>query len=700
MKSLNRSEYFFNRELSWLKFNQRVLEEAEDESHPLLERLKFLSIFSSNLDEFYMIRVAGLKDQVHANIVEESVDGLTPLEQIIKIAEQVHPMVELQSKLLTKDVLPKLRINGVEIKPYDKLTPKQKEFILQKFKQDIFPLLTPMALDPTHPTPNLKNLRVNLLVNLRKLYETQDKKLAIIQLPQVLPRFYELETEFEGKHEFIVLEEIVKHNLELIFPNMKITDVWEFRITRNADLDISEAEADDLLKLIEKELRKRRLGTVVRLEVHKKMDETSREFLKETMKLEEHDIYDVNSMLDISSFMEFLALDLPRLKDKPFTPALSNHIVSAENIFDAICQKDILLLHPYDSFNHVVELIETAANDPEVLAIKQTLYRTSGNSPIVRALKQAVENGKQVTALIELKARFDEKNNIVWAKELERAGVNVIYGVMGLKTHCKVAMIIRKEKKGLRYYLHMGTGNYNDKTAKIYTDYSFMTCRNDYGHDVSEMFNMLTGYSQQKEWRKILVAPIYMRNQFESLIEEYIKLHSEKSPSSIQIIMNSLVDPGMIKELYKASMRGVKIELIIRGICCLRPGIDGVSENITVRSIVGRFLEHPRVFVFKNKKQRKIYMGSADWMQRNLNRRVELVFPIEDSDLQEQVVQNIEIMLKDNVKARFLQSDGEYVRKIIRKNVQILNSHEEFLRLTKEKQQDVNTIFNKKHQIK
>jgi polyphosphate kinase len=688
--NLKKPDYYFNRELSWLKFNERVLEEAADGTHPLLERLKFLSIFSSNLDEFFMIRVAGLKEQVAANIQDLPADGLRPKEVLAEINKKVHDDVNLQSRILLDDVYPKLRKKGVRIRYYNTLTVDQKDYLQKYFKYKVFPVLTPLAVDPSHPFPVLRNLGLNLLVELRDPMNKQETRRAVLPIPALLERFIPLPGKNPGDH--LLLEDLIVPHLEMLFPNMTILKANAFRVTRNADFDLSEAEADDLLKLIERELRKRRLGSVIRLEVSDKMRPESRKFLQQMIGLVDDDIFDITGPLDLASFMYLMGLDAPELKDQPFTPALRERVTRSSSIFAAIRQSDILLHHPYDSFNHVVDMVQEAAQDPKVLAIKMTLYRTSGKSPIVHALKEAVANGKQVTALIELKARFDEENNIVWAKQLEREGVNVVYGLLGLKTHCKLLMIVRREDEEIRRYLHMSTGNYNDKTAKLYTDIGFMTCDEAMGKDASELFNLLTGYSGQREWRKLFVAPINLRSNFTKLIQEAIHSHSKETPSSITMVMNSLVDPGMIQWLYKASMKGIHIELVIRGICCLKPGIPGVSENIKVRSIVGRFLEHTRIFMFKFRNEEHIYMGSADLMQRNLNRRVEVLFPIEDAFLIERLNSIVEGMLADNVKARLLGRNGEYSPIKLKKTEKAVNSQVVMLDNARERHQQIDTI--------
>lgn len=685
--NLKDPKLYFNRELSWLTFNDRVLEEAEDTQHPLLERLKFTAIFSSNLDEFFMIRVAGLKEQIAAGVRDIPVDGLDPDEQLKRISAHIHQSVIRQNKVLIHDILPKLSKKGIRIRKISSLRKDHKNYLNQYFSDRVFPVLTPLAVDPTHPFPQLKGLGLNLMVELRTPYK-KDNKIAVVHIPSSLDRFISLPSN-NGRLDYVTLEDLIQNHAGRLFPNMKILNVSEFRITRNADLDLSEAEADDLLKLVERELRKRRLGTIIRLEISSKMSSSNRKFLKKITQLTEDEIYEIPTYLDASAFMRFMGLNFPDLKDSPFNPALNPSLLKNPNIFEALAEGDVLLHHPYDSFQHVVDFAMEAAADPQVLAIKQTLYRTSGDSPIVEALKAGVRNGKQVTALIELKARFDEKNNIEWAKELDRSGVNVVYGVLGLKTHCKICMVVRKEANQIRRYLHVSTGNYNEKTAKIYTDLSLMTCDKKMGDDASGLFNLLTGYSMQKDWHKFLIAPSSLREGLLERIAETRKFHSEKHPSQIIMVMNSLVDPDMIRELYKCSILGIKINLVIRGICCLKPGIKGISENIEVKSIVGRFLEHTRIFYFSSQGGKRVYMGSADLMQRNLNRRVELVFPVEDSVLKNRVENILKDLIRDEAKSRYLQKDGSYIRKTSDGG---FNVQEFLIKESEERQKHVDTI--------
>ena len=688
--SLSNSKNFINREISWIRFNERVLEEARNVRHPLLERLKFLSIFSSNLDEFYMIRVAGLKEQIHNNIFEPAADGMKPSESLKLISELLHPLVQQQSDLISEDIIPELRKRGVRIRSTTTLTQTQSLELKKYFKEKIFPVITPLAVDSGHPFPKLRSLGLNLLVELKTPFKRNENKIAVVPVPQSLPRFIPVSS--RRGDDFVLLEQLLKEHLDLLFPNMKINRVSEFRITRNADIDLSEAEADDLLKQIERELRKRRLGTVIRLEVSSKISPESRKFLMEMNGLSEQEVYDISSFLDIASFMSLMDLDYPELKDLPFTPALNTQIVKHENIFQAIQSQDILLHHPYDSFHHVIEFVQEAAKDPNVMAIKMTLYRTSGKSPIVQALKDAVANGKQVTALIELKARFDEETNIVWAKELERVGVNVVYGLLGLKTHCKTCLVVRQEEDQIVRYVHLGTGNYNVRSSRIYTDLGIFTCNPEIGKDVSELFNMLTGYSRQDKWRKISVAPVNLRESFVKMLNECMRHHTPENPSSIRLVMNALVDPQMIQHLYRASRKGVKIELIIRGICCLIPGMKDLSENISVRSIVGRFLEHARIYSFTCNGHTRLYLGSADWMQRNLNRRIEVMFPVESSESKAYILNVLEMGFKDTVNARILSADGLYRRVKKREGEKEVNCQQIFLQEAMRRQRIIDTI--------
>jgi len=687
----------FNRELSWVRFNERVLNEARSKEYPVLERLKFLSIFSSNLDEFFMIRVASLKDQISARIHDRSPDGLTPQQQVRLVASALEPLLLDHSQLLIEEVIPLLRQNRINLRRYSELTQPQQRQLNAHFEERIFPVLTPMAVDTTHPFPLIHSLFINLLVELRDPEPYGETKSAVVPIPHNIPRFVpvsRMESPRAEGYDFVLVEDLIRANLGSLFQHMQVTRVSEFRITRNADLDIAEAEAEDLLKLIERELRKRRLGSVVRMEVSDSMTVSSVRFLRQIFNLQSHDIYRVTGPLSASDFMQLLGeVECPELRFPPFTPALHPQIVQSASIFAAIGQGDILLHHPYDSFNPVVALIQQAAKDDNVLAIKQTLYRTSGKSLIVQALREAADNGKQVTALIELKARFDEEKNITWARALEQAGVNVIYGVAGLKTHCKMTLILRQEEDQIRHYVHLSTGNYNEKTAEVYTDISLLSANKDLGRDLSEAFNVLTGYSRQSEWRKLLVAPVNLRQKLTGFIEQAAQHHTPDQPSRIRMVMNSLVDPEMIERLYRASCAGVQVDLVVRGICCLVPGVPGMSERIRVRSIVGRFLEHARIYHFEFGGQVHIYCGSADLMTRNLNHRIEVLYPIEEQQLKANVSRIVDTMLTDNAKAYLLSPDGLYNRVQPNEGQPHISAQETFLRRAETRQRATDTIY-------
>jgi polyphosphate kinase len=677
--NLQHPDYYFNRELSWLAFNERVLEEAMDTENPLLERLKFLSIFSTNLDEFMMIRYAGLKDQADAGIDKRTPDGMTPKEQLKAISEKLHPMVALHRKVLGHEILPALEEHGVFLVPIDKLSEVDKAAVDKFFEDELFPVLTPLAVDASHPFPRLPNLSFSLMIEAFDPVEEEEKR-AIVQVPSVLPRFLRL----PGKetYRFVMLENIIKAKLGALFPGYEVRRAHAFRLTRNADIEIAEDEADDLLQVIEDEVRRRRWGDPVRLEVMADMPKSWRIYLRDTNKLNNDDVYEIPNHLNVADFMELASLKIPELHDKPFVTRLPTEYRNQPSIFAAIRKQDILIQHPFHAFDAVLDLIEEAADDPDVLAIKQTLYRVGRRSPVVSALMKAAGNGKLVTALVELKARFDEENNIVWARELERSGVHVVYGFAGLKTHCKALLIVRREGKEIKRYVHLGTGNYNAGTASVYTDLALLSCDPDLGADVSELFNYLTGFSKQKSWRKLWVAPENLRAKIIEAIERERSFAEKGQEAHLIAKMNSLVDPEVIRALYRASQAGVKIELIVRGICCLRPGIKGVSENIHVRSIVGRFLEHSRIFYFRHGGAENLYTGSADWMQRNLNQRVEAVFPIEDERLKRKIMTILDLMLRDNVKARELQADGTYIRVKPKKGKKRLDSQERQLEMS------------------
>ncbi|WP_371375128.1 RNA degradosome polyphosphate kinase [Sporomusa aerivorans] len=652
-------EYFFNRELSWLKFNRRVLGEADVKYKPLLERLKFVAITSSNLDEFFMIRVAGLKHQLDSGVNKVDAAGLSVRQQLVCITEDAHELVKLAYRYL-KNILSELDAAGVCFCDMTKLNERAQDWLENFFDNTIFPVITPMAVDAGHPFPFLANRTLNLAVLLCR--EPGDDHAAVIQVPAVLPRIVEVPAD-GGKRQFVFLEDIIKHYCVHLFHGYTIRDVVPFRITRNADLSIDEEDAQDLLAEVEKSLRQRKRGQAVRLEIGKNSNRSLRQLLVHNLNIGEQDVYEIPGPLDATCFFRFS--DLPGLDHLRYTPINSQpprELADTSNLFDAIRERDILLHHPYESFQPVTEFVLQAAMDPKVLAIKQTLYRVSGNSPIVRALAQAAENGKQVTVLVELKARFDEENNILWAKRLEEAGCHVIYGLVGLKTHAKMILVVRQEQDGIKRYVHMGTGNYNDATAKMYTDLGLFTANEQFGADASAFFNVLSGYSDPPVWNKIVVAPLGLREKIKELIDREIEFAKAGSGGRIIAKMNSLVDKDIVLKLYEASCHGVKIDLIIRGICALRPGVAGVSQTITVRSIVGRFLEHHRIFYFGNGGDERIFLSSADWMPRNLNERVELFFPIEDVSHIERIKDILETTLADNQKAYVMKKDGTYRR--------------------------------------
>jgi polyphosphate kinase len=664
---------YINRELSFLRFNWRVLEEALDERHPLLERVKFLAIFASNLDEFFMIRVSGLRRQLAAEVLETPPDGMTPAEQLAAIRQELLPLLARHSDCWHEDLLPKLKQAGIQVLRYDELKRKQRKLLRRYFEREIFPALTPLAFDPGHPFPHISNLSVNLAVVIDD--PQYGERFARLKVPGMFPRLLRIPSEEKAEDyeslglveevstNFVWLEEVVAANLGLLFPGMEVVAAYPFRVTRDADPEIEEDEASDLLLAIEESVRMRHFGSAVRLEVETAMPERIRDILVSNLGLALYQVYTKDAPIGMADLMELTDINRPDLKDHPFLPAVPAPLTTEESIFSVIKRQNIMLYHPYDSFAPVVDLLHEAARDPDVLAIKQTLYRVGPDSPVVAALMKARENGKQVAVLVELKARFDEENNIVWARALERAGVHVVYGLVGLKTHCKLLMVVRRERDGITRYVHMGTGNYNDVTARLYTDIGFLTCDPDTGADVSDLFNALTGYSLKQEYRKLLVAPGGMRKQILDRIEREIGQHRERGDGYLAFKMNHLVDKKCIRALYRASQAGVKVNLQVRGICCLRPGVPGVSENITVTSVVGRFLEHPRIYYFRNGDHEEILLGSADLMPRNLDRRVEQLFPMEDPDLRESLYEHILcVHLRDNMQARRLLPDGRYER--------------------------------------
>ena len=656
------SSLFINRELSWLEFNDRVLVEAFDKTNPLFEKLKFLSITASNLDEFFMIRVSGVMEQMEDNLDSVDFSGMTAAQQMKMISQRTHELVKKQYNCLFRSIIPSLEKEGITFLKMEQLDEEQKKFIYNYFKQNIFPVLTPMAVDQSRPFPLLLNKSLNLIVLLEPDNTAEDKELiAFVQVPSVLPRIVQLED--KKRNLFVYLEDIMEEYISDLFPGYVLKNVHTFRITRNSDLEIDEEEAKDFLIEIEKSIKRRKWGFPVRLEVEKDISGKLKHFLMKKLDLDDEDVYELSNPIDLTCWMKFVSLKgFEKLRYKPMQPVMQRDLTKNQNIFDVIKEKDVLVYHPFHTFDHVVEFVDKAAQDPNVLAIKQTLYRVSGDSPIVKALIKAAENGKQVTVIVELRARFDEENNIQWAKKLERSGCHVVYGLVGLKTHCKVILIVRREEDGIRRYVHMGTGNYNDSTAKIYTDTGLFTCKETYGSDVSSLFNVLTGYSKAPQWKKINVAPVGLREGFIELIENEINMVKQGKNGYMIAKVNAVVDEKIIEKLYEASCAGVKIDLIVRGICCLRPGLKGVSENIRVISIVGRLLEHSRIFYINNGGDPKVCMSSADWMPRNLDRRVETLFPVEQANLIEEVKKVLDIILSDTMKARIQKSDGTYSR--------------------------------------
>lgn len=682
----SKPEYFYNRELSWLLFNRRVLEEAKDSSLPLFDRLKFLSITSSNLDEFFMIRVASLKDMVQVKYNKKDISGMTPAEQLAAINERTHLFVKDQYDIFNRSLIPALEKEGVHVlSHYENLSEKQSKYVDRYFTDEVYPVLTPMAVDSSRPFPLIRNKTLNIgaILRMKKdkaaggqfrdLYlshgnkkkgaDSNDTDFATVQVPSVLPRFVEIPSEQKGEKTFILLEQIIEKNIGKLFVNYEIESVFPYRIMRNADLSIEEDEAADLLIEIERQLKKRQWGQAIRLEVEDGMDKRLLKKLRQELKIKEEDIFKINGPLDLTFLMKLSGLEgYDKLRTPKYTPQPAKWLNGEDHLFDQIRDHDVLLHHPYETFDPVVDFVKQASKDPNVLAIKQTLYRVSSHSPIIASLAAAAENGKQVTVLVELKARFDEENNIIWARKLEQAGCHVIYGLVGLKTHSKITLVVRKEEDGIRRYVHLGTGNYNDSTAKLYTDMGLLTCHKAIGEDATAVFNMLSGYSEPAFWNKLAIAPIRLRDRFTQLINREKEFAKKGKKAFIRAKMNSLCDAGIISSLYEAAAAGVKIELVVRGICCLKTGMPGISENITVRSIVGDFLEHSRIFHFYNNGFEEVYMGSADWMPRNLDKRVEILFPVEDDALKAEVIHILDIQLADNEKARILQKNGTYRR--------------------------------------
>lgn len=678
-------DLYINRELSWVKFNQRVLEEAADPTHPLLERLKFLAIFGTNLDEFFMVRVAGLTEQMYTGVSELSEDGMTPSEQVKEIRAQLLPLYKFQSDIY-HNLVGLMEKEGIYLHKFSDLTQEEKADFEIEFQDNIMPVLTPLALDPGHPFPRLLNRALSIaFVLFDETNGEHEMKIAVLQLPSALPRLVKLPR--TGGHHYVPLEDIIQAHASILFPGLTLRESHVFRVTRDADVDIAEDEASDLITAVAEGIRQRRWGTdAVRMEVNPDMPKFLQTFLMKSLELDPIDVYSLKLPLNLQDYLLLMQIDKRRLKDSPLTsntlPEFSNE---GTNIFDVLKEGDLMVHHPFDSFtNSVVKFIEFAANDTNVLAIKITLYRAGGKSPVIDALKRAASNGKNVTAFVELKARFDEENNIAWARELEQSGVHVVYGVLGLKVHCKVCLVIRKEGRNVLTYAHVGTGNYNLTSSRVYTDIGIFTGRQEFERDFVHLFNLLTSYSKHTQWQHVGVAPVNLREKFLGLIQREIDQQKGGKKGHIIAKMNALIDAKIIRALYQASIAGVKIDLIVRGMCALRPGVPGVSENITVRSILDRFLEHSRIFWFRNGGDSETFISSADWMQRNLDRRVELLFPVYDVRHRKRLKDLLETYLSDTVKARELQPDGEYIR-YTTSDTPVVRIQEQLLSATKKK---------------
>lgn len=675
---------FLNRELSWLEFNHRVLEEALDPRNPLLERLKFFCIVSSNLDEFFEVRVAGIKQQIESDVVERSLDGRTASESFAEIVKRVRRMVDQQYKCLREEILPALAQSGSRVLDIETLDEGDRAWLAQYYATQVRPVLTPLAIDPAHPFPQLLNKSLNLIIQLEMpRHGEMLKHMAVVQIPRILPRTVKLPRQ-DGRREFVYLGRLIGSHLADLFPGTTILGFWPFRVTRNSELYIDEEETANLLKAVENELHNRRKGDAVRLEVDHCCPRPIIDSLLRTLRLTDEDLYLINGPLNPTRLMALYEGDhSPELRDPPFVAPVGTALRDKQDIFAAIRERDIFLHHPYENFTSIVDFLERAASDPDVLAIKQTLYRTGGDSRIIGALEAAARKGKQVTAVVELRARFDEANNIQWAKHLEEAGVHVLYGLVGYKIHAKACLIVRREGYNLRRYVHLSTGNYNPATARIYTDLSLLTCRPTYGEDVTNLFNLLTGICQYQPLSKLLVAPFTLQKSVLGLIEREAENARRGLPARIIAKLNSLADAEVIQALYKASQAGVQIDLVVRGICCLRPGVAGLSENITVRSIVDRFLEHSRVYYFENASQPQVFVASADWLPRNFFRRIEVAFPIEDGVIRERIISEVlRLSLADNVKARTLRPDGTYDRVKPGPSEALVRSQAEFIKLS------------------
>lgn len=673
--------HFINRELSWLEFNHRVLEEVLDPQNPLLERMKFFCIVSSNLDEFFEVRVAGIKQQIESEVVERTMDGLTASETFRAIVKRVRRMVEEQYSCWRNALAPALAANGIRLLELAALDAADRAWVEEYYHTQVRPVLTPLAIDPAHPFPQLLNKSLNLIVRLEMARSGEaHKHMAVVQIPRILPRIVKL-PRTDGRQDYVYLGRLIGHYLADLFPGTKLLGYWPFRVTRNSELYIDEEETANLLKAVENELHNRRKGDAVRLEIDCQCPPAIRETLLKTLRLTTDDLYLIDGPLNPTRLMALIEGDhSPELRDPPFVAPVAAGLRQRTDLFAAIRERDILLHHPYESFNSVVEFLQQAASDPDVLAIKQTLYRTGGDRRIIGALENAVRNGKQVTAVVELRARFDEANNILWARQLEEAGVHVVYGLVGFKIHAKSCLVVRREGHQIRRYVHLATGNYNPTTAKIYTDLGLFTCRPEFGEDATNFFNLLTGICQFQGLRKLVAAPFDLHNRLLALVQREAQNARQGLPARIILKLNSLADREVIEALYQASAAGVKIDLVVRGICCLRPGLKGVSENITVRSIVDRFLEHSRIYYFENACQPQVFLSSADWMPRNFFRRIELAIPVEDGVLRERVISELlAISLADTAKARFLQSDGSYQRATATRGGQPCRSQVQFM---------------------
>ncbi len=671
------SKYYTNRELSWIQFNERVLCEAEDESNPLLERVKFLSISASNLDEFFMVRVASLKDMINAGYKKPDIAGMTATKQLQEVLKKLHDFTESQYAVYNDCLLPLLEENGFNICDISELKGKELDYAERYFDEVVFPVLTPMAVDSSRPFPLIRNKTLNIGALLKKKEGKDDVDFATVQVPDVLPRLLHIPGNEENRSgKYIFLENLIMQNVDKLYLNYDVIASAPYRVERNADLSIDEDEAEDLLKEIEKQIKKRQWGQAIRLEVSAGMDEKLLKLIAKELDVDDNEIFKVNGPLDLTFLMKLYKVEgFDHLKEHGYRPPSQvPAFIGEKDIFKVISDGDVLMHHPYETFENVVRFVEEAAVDPGVLAIKQTLYRVSGNSPIIAALAKAADNGKQVTVLVELKARFDEENNIVWAKMLEKAGCHVIYGLVGLKTHCKITLVVRKEEDGIKRYVHLATGNYNDSTAKQYTDIGLFTCAPAFGEDATAVFNMLSGYSEPLGWNKLSLAPLWLKDRIIDLIRREKEHALKNEPARIVAKMNAICHKEVITELYLASCAGVKIDLIVRGICCLKTGIKGVSENITVRSIVGNFLEHSRIFCFENGGSREIYASSADWMPRNLERRVEILFPIENEELKKKAWHILDLELRDTEKAHIMNDKGEYVKTVVSEDVPRINS--------------------------